>query len=332
MVIRCLQSDRGQTIMYGLLAFCLAGCLQNTNKRTEERRVGREDNIESDSPGVSSSELLFEEDIEKFRTGRSLDDILNDVQWRGLLIMACEHDRTKYSALTYGLLSKDYSKGLERDRNAEKDGVHAIFVDGKFLKFVNFVPAEMEAVDYKGTKWNRPRPIRVGDCGWLLKAVQGEPINVADVQKQVKLRPPTRSHIDVGFTIAALGLLKTKGPVRVIPEDVYKRNAQLRNQFNASRLKIGMTESEVEETFRAKPLESGKVEAGSFQIYGSNESFNIHRNLHFSNVLVLFSQGRAIAIYSVPSGDQWRDELAQRFIDLPSRSGPANTTGNVPEK
>ena len=50
-----------------------------------------------------------------------------------------------------------------------------------------------------------------------------------------------------------------------------------------ARLNVGMTESEVEAVVKAKPIESGNVEAGVYRIYGSNESFNIDPSLHFEH-------------------------------------------------
>jgi hypothetical protein len=102
----------------------------------------------------------------------------------------------------------------------------------------------------------------------------------------------------------------------------FRRNAELRDQFNASRLRIGMTERDVESVLHANPVESGKVEAHSFAIYGSNESFAISHTLHFSNILVLFRDGKASGIYSgetVPGGRGWREQLGKLFVDLPSK-------------
>ena len=48
--------------------------------------------------------------------------------------------------------------------------------------------------------------------------------------------------------------------IRSIEQPLY---AELRDQFNAARLKIGMTEMEVESVLKAKPIEAGEVEAGT---------------------------------------------------------------------
>lgn len=79
-----------------------------------------------------------------------------------------------------------------------------------------------------------------------------------------------------------------------------------------------MTDPEVEATLKAKPIDSGEVEAGSFKIYGSTERFDIAYD-HYSNILVLLKEGRVIGIYSgeLVHGGARRNELRQWFSDLP---------------
>jgi hypothetical protein len=114
------------------------------------------------------------------------------------------------------------------------------------------------------------------------------------------------------------------GPGAPPSEKDYLRNAELRDQFNAARLNIGMTESEVQAALKAKPLESGKVEAGDYRIYGSNESVGDISSIsgtfrHFSNILVVFREGKAVAISSTPAGYDWRRKLGEATTDLPKR-------------
>jgi hypothetical protein len=72
----------------------------------------------------------------------------------------------------------------------------------------------------------------------------------------------------------------------------------------------------------AQPLESGEVEAGSYRICGSNESFNINLiSLHFRNILVVLREGRVIGTYTAPPGAEWRRELGEWFMDLPNCPG-----------
>jgi hypothetical protein len=129
-------------------------------------------------------------------------------------------------------------------------------------------------------------------------------------------RPVPRQRVDVGLTIA-WSVLHPNLP-RATEKD-YQRNAQLRDQFNASRLQIGTTQLQVESTLKSGALESGVVAAGSFGVYGSNESFNIDPWLHFSNILVVFREGKVSGIYSARPGAEWRDQLGVLFLDLPGK-------------
>ncbi len=268
---------------------------------------------------LSASDLLFEDDIVKFRVARSMDDILRDIQWRGRLIMACEYEGKSIYAISYDL-TKGHARHMERNPEAIKDGVVAIFECGKFVKFVRCPPGEMVEVDYKGAKVSRPKPIRVGDCRWLVTADRGKPVNVAVLQNEVNARPAAPSHVDPGLTIVWLALRPFLGAAFASDED-YKRNRALRDQFNAARLRLGMNVSDVEAVLRAKPLETGKVEAGSYRIYGSNEAFEILDHLHFRNILVLFRQGKVVGVDTVPAGWEWRRVLGHLFSDLPVRKG-----------
>ena len=63
-----------------------------------------------------------------------------------------------------------------------------------------------------------------------------------------------------------------------------------------------MTEKEVQCVFDAKPLESGKVEAGDYRIYGVlSEFIDVQFGLYFSNILVVFREGRAAIVIDVPA-------------------------------
>ena len=151
-------------------------------------------------------------------------------------------------------------------------------------------------------------------------------MSIEDLKKEVKsTTAPPPSQVDPGLTAAYL-LMRTiglaPGPGPPPSEKDYLRNAELRDQFNAARLNIGMTEVEVEAVVKAKPLESGKVEAGLYRIYGSNESINVEFWLRAPHILVVFREGKATAISSIPGGHGWRRELGKATIDLPAPPRP----------
>lgn len=257
----------------------------------------------------SANEYLTVADLDKFRPGRSKSDILKDVRWRAGYVTAGDCNGKSISLISYTLLAD----GPE-DRRSES--LLAVFAGDKFEKFIRWLP-------YSG-----PKPMKAGDCcGWLTLAMKSEAVTIAELKKEVKSITPTPEHVDPGLTAAylamrALGL--APGPEAPASEKEYLRNAALRDQFNTARLNIGMTEPEVEAVLKAKPLESGKVEAGLYKIYGSNESFDISSISgtwrHFSNVLVVFRGGKVIAIQDLPAGYDWRREVGKTFVDLPKRA------------
>ncbi len=94
-----------------------------------------------------------------------------------------------------------------------------------------------------------------------------------------------------------------------------------------------MTEVQVESILKARPIEQGKVDAGLYKIYGSNESFNLDDWLHFLNVMVVLQEGKASVVYCIGAGHEWRRGLGEIFIDLPkpaATDASENPSGKSP--
>ena len=259
-------------------------------------------------------------DLEKFRPGQLERTILKEIQWRGYFYMAAEHKGKTVSAIVYDVvLDSHHSNGGVL--------IWAIFVDDKFAKFVappSSLPGEKEVVHIRGTPLSRLKPMKMGDDRFLIRAMDGQPLNIDDLKKEAKSITPPPEQVDPGLTAAYLllrGVGLAPSPDAPANGQDYLRNAELRDQFNAARLKIGMSPSEVQAVLKAKPLESGEVDAGVYQIYGSNESYNIKDWLRFSNILVVYRDGKAITISGIPSGHDWRQEVGKATIDLPTVPG-----------
>lgn len=303
-------------------------CLEGCHKPRDKNREGQQPTQGGDMSVAltdSASYKLLADDLDKFQPGRTKTGILEEVEWRGELYMAAEYKGEVVSAIIYELLS---------DGPNDRGGiwVWATFVDDKFLKFVKpppSVPGDSEVVGHSknGTPITRPKPLNAGDTRFLIRGRGSEGVSVQDLKRELKSLTARPQQVDQGLTAAYL-LLRTTGavpgPDAPASQKDYQRNAALRDQFNALRLNVGMSQSAVEGALKAKPLESGKVEAGLYSIYGSNESFNMMPWLHFSNILVIFRHGKAIVICNVPAGPDWRRELAERTADLPAHpSGPS---------
>jgi hypothetical protein len=156
--------------------------------------------------------------------------------------------------------------------------------------------------------------MKVGDFPPLIGAIESKPVSLRDIEEEIKAKHRARPSQtgDPGLTIVYLLFGGEAGRKKV-----FERNAKLRDQFNASRLKIGLTESEVESVLRAKPIKEGKVEAGRYKLYGSNELLNVLGYEHYSNILILFRDGKVSGIYSgstVSAPDKLRGP--QPFIDM----------------
>ncbi len=243
---------------------------------------------------LSVSDLLRPEDYAAFRLGRPMVDVLNDVQWRGDFDFATEYKGRKYVQISFGV------RGGGRDSGG--GDIIAIFADGRFEKFVKWPEG--------GDK------IRIGEFAVLARAVEGAPIEIRDFENDLKKDAVPRRSFDPGLTLAALLLFPA---VNAAEAPRRKRNAELRDQFNAARLGLGMTERQVQSVLKAKPLYSGSVKAGPIQIYGSKESLGVFP--HYSNILLLFKDGKVCGIYSgetVPGGNDGLQEMRDRFFsDLP---------------
>lgn len=309
----------------------LCGCSQpkGENNGGEQAQEGDMSGLSQKLSSLNSaSAYLAVSELDKFQPGQTMEDILADVKWRGNFPVTADCKGTVVSAIDYELFS---------DGPHDNGGIStfAVFVDGKFVKFVVPPPAQpedTELVDNHGTPEIRNKPFKAGDTRFLVRAMQAEGQSIEDLRKAVEAEavnspppPPQQQHTDPGLTAAYL-LLRAMGaapgPGKPASEKDYLRNAALRDQFNGARLRIGMTESDVDSVLEAKPLESGKVDGGDYRIYGSNESFNVDDSLHFSNILVVFRDRKASAIVSVPAGYDWRWNLGQATVDLPAAVHP----------
>lgn len=297
-----------RALVLALTLTSLVGCGRYQGQTPGDQRAGGGDmkDLQAELPSLHG--YISVADLAKFKKGRTKSDVLKDVQWRAGYVRAGKCDGEAVMAVTYTLLADPAD--LRRHET-----YHAIFVDGKFEKFIEWLPDEMEEVPYRGTVWRRPKPTKVGDCRWLIKASNSPALSIDDLRKQAKsFTAPPESKPDVGLTIAWL-LLRSKVKTRDATAEDYKRNAALRDQFNAARLDTGMTEREVERVLKAKPLESGEFDAGSCKVYGSNESFPIDFELHFANIVVVFREGTAIAIFNFPAGSSGRHDAPKGVID-----------------
>jgi hypothetical protein len=129
----------------------------------------------------------------------------------------------------------------------------------------------------------------------LIAAAEAEAVDPKTLDKEVKERADSPSRVDPGLTAVWLVL---GGAIDARTEGELKENIELRHRYNAARIKIGMTQSEVERILGRESLESGEFDSGSYKLYGSAKTFDIPKPLHFTNVLVLYQDGTVQGIFS----------------------------------
>ena len=175
-------------IMLVLALACPVGCAKGGEKAVD-KRVDRGDTSDLHAKLNSASDYLAVADLDEFRPGRPKDDILKDVQWRAGSVVASDCKGKSITAIDYTLLAD----GAESHR---EEALHAIFVADKFVKFIRWLPGEMEEVDYHGTPWRRPKPTKLGNyCPWLNRAMNGEAVSVEDLKKEAKsITAPARAY------------------------------------------------------------------------------------------------------------------------------------------
>ena len=283
-----------QFLPLALTIACVTGCSEPSSTKPRHEAKGRRGVGSRPGELMSANSLLGAGDYEKFRPGRSRADVLNDVQWRGNFVEATTYEGKSVSVISYGLFGGPFSD--------HGTAVLAIFVDDKFEKFVRWPKGDAK--------------IAVGDFSILVRALESDPVSSLDLEIEMNSKSGVPKQIDLGLTATWLLFGERVEAARATG---LKKNAVLRDQFNAARLKLGMTQAEVETLLKAKPIDSGQVEAGSFKIYGGTESFDITADLHYSNIFVVLKEGRLTGIYSgemVPGGDQGLRQTRESFIGL----------------
>ena len=283
-----------------LAVFCVsAGCVANNENQAKDAGSKQKDAPRVHEDGRSISALVVSADYRVFQPGRSKTEILNELRWRGNLEMAAEYKGTSISAIDFGLHGGPFS--------GDGGEIWAIFVDDKFEKFVEPPPGD--------PAWSERPRIEIGDFGYLFSAAKSKSVTIAELEKEITANPAP-SHIDPFLT--AVFLAVRPGFEAARSRDL-RENTKLRDQFNAARLELGMTEVEVEALFKGKPLRSGEAKSAVYKLYGSAKSLDFLPDLHYSNVLVLFRDGKLSGIYSgslIPGGDEGVRRIHDGTIEL----------------
>ncbi|MEX0702039.1 MAG: hypothetical protein WD069_08080 [Planctomycetales bacterium] len=298
---QCLFPLKYEASFISLALICVLGCTGSepaTGGGAGADAAAPQAQPEKEPARLQSADyVLVPADYEKFRKGRPMEEILKDLHWWGNFAEAGEIEGKNVSAISFGLFGgpSQLPHGMF---------VWAIFVDGRFEKFV---------------RWPDSPPgltAKVGEHPRLVQGYKAEAVTIADLEKEAKAAPAPPSSVDPGLT--ALGLIFGRAIEKRQLEE-YKQMVVLRDQFNAARLKTGMTQKEVEEVLKSKPIESGEVKAGAFKFYGSTKSFDLN-NPGYSNILTVFKDGKLTDIYSADyfgGVERGLRDARTFFVDLP---------------
>lgn len=290
--VSCYKTPSFLLMAFACVTCCADfGCSNNSNKVTKTK------------PPPSADSLLAPEDYGKFRQGRAQKELLKDLNWRGNFEFATTFDEKRVAAISYSLFG-----GIHRDHGTS---VLAIFIGDKFEKLVRWPEPEVNFAQNN---------INIGDFIILRRAFESDAVTISELEKEMKENLARENPKSFNPAVTAAWLLFGHG-IQARRAAELPKNAALRDQFNAARLRIGMRQSDVESILKGKPIESGSVQAGTYRIYGSTESFDITDDLHYSNILLVFRDGKVSGIYSgalVPGG-YGMNEMREWFVDLPKR-------------
>ncbi|QEG37770.1 hypothetical protein [Bythopirellula goksoeyrii] len=291
---------------------CASGCTEDGEKGLQSK-----DNVtvylDSQQTPSAHNEIATD-DLPHFIPGKAKGEVLRDVQWRGAFFEASGIEGKDISAILFNVVPS----AAENDELGV--WVYSIFEEDKFVKFVenpftmdvrDRLPAELleKVEDESGQSYQQIRRRRIGDAALLKFLSQAEPARVDVLKKKAEAAGTAPSQIDPGLTAAVLGM-KSLG-IDPFPnaEDDYRLNAQLREQFNGARLNIGISEERVKNIFGSEPVKTGKVEGGTYMLFGRplTSAVNVRPGLLYTNVLTLFDdRGNLTWAASVDAYGAWQ--------------------------
>jgi hypothetical protein len=322
---------RGLCALLGLVALgeLSSPCLSQTQDQPKKPEKKPETLSQSrlGPQGGSVTDRLDLTEMQSFRPGRSKAEILKEIHWVGNFEMATEDHGKTLAAMSFNVCVEDQVFG---------DFLWAIFVDDKFVKFVDSPAKSTPVGEGKDLKFiDSPVkikfPIPVGSFEPLLRIAGQNPISVKKFKQELEAyaEEDRKRHPDPFLT----ALAEKIGPQLVATnKPLEEKNTRLRDQFNAAKLKLGMTKAEVAAMLKSEPLDTGKLEAGSFEVYGSTDFAPFIEALHYHNIFALYHGDRLIGIYSgdVAPGGKDGFESLRKAVPKAGFPDPQHFTGLPP--
>jgi hypothetical protein len=253
----------------------------------------------------SAYDILNPDDLRHFQEGVELTLIMEEIKWRGNFAYATIIDNKAVAALEF------------RYSVADPEGLHgpniiAIFDDYKFSKFTSCPSRSKDSLRLFSE---------------LREALAAPAVSPIDIWNEYtisykRLAKSAASEPGIEMQSMILGpmlqaFMRKSGKDSASFVD-YKRNAELRDQFNAARLRLGMTSREIKAVLKCdQPLEIGQIDGMKYEIYGSGVDFGkISSYISYQNVLIIFDDKEAIGIYGIPGGSQGVDAMHEAYPNL----------------
>lgn len=242
---------------------------------------------------TEEADSILASDLERFEPGRSRRDILTDLGGRAGEVRVARCGESEWCTIGYEIAIDavvDPTEGFPFD---------ALFIDGDFVALID-TPSE----DFG--------PNSLDDCAWFTRMRESCALDRAELVERTRDFADRVGHVDWGLTAVSIvlsPLFLATAPDGPTDEDI-RRNAELRAQFDATRLTLGMTEAEVSAALRAEPLERGRTIGGTFAVYGSRELSSVRSEFRHTNIVVLFHDDRATALSTIGDVDPWLARFA----------------------
>jgi hypothetical protein len=253
----------------------------------------------------SAYDILNSGDLCHFQEGVDLSVIMEKINWRGNFEYSTIIDNEAVTGIGF------------RYSVADPEGLHgpnilAIFKDYRFLKFTEYPNPSEKSL------------IRFSELREALAAPAVSPIELWEKYTERYKRLVESAAAEPGIEIQSMILgpmlkafLSKSGKDSASFAD-YKKNVELRDQFNASRLRLGMTSIQIMAALKCdQSLAIGQIDGMKYEIYGSTAYIDkMSSYIHFQNVMVIFNDDKATGIYGVFEGPRGIDVMHEQYPEL----------------
>lgn len=253
----------------------------------------------------SAYDILNLDDLRHFQEGVEFNLIMKMINWRGNFAYSATFGNEAVTAI-------EFRYAVEDPEGLRGPIILAVFNDYKFVKFTEYPARSDESL------------ICFSELRKVHAAPAVSPIEVWERDTKEFKRLVESAASEPGIEIQSMilrpilrAVMQKSGKDSASLTD-YKRNVDLRDQLNASRLRLGMADREIMAVLKCdQPLEIGQIEGMKYEIYGSSDEFSkLSSYIHYQNVLIIYDNKEAIGIYGIPGGSRGIDQMHEQYPNL----------------